>query len=39
MQYSLLNLTMNNTCDSMNLTYLTYLMMLDYLVKVETVKM
>ena len=39
MHFSLLDLTMNDTCDGMNLAHLTYLMLLHYLAKVETVKM
>ena len=39
MQFSLLDLEMNDTCDGMNFTHLTQLMLLHYLVKVETVKM
>jgi len=38
MQFSLLDLKMNGTCDSMNFTHLTYLMLLHYLVKVKTPK-
>jgi len=39
MQFSLLELTMNNTYDDMNFTHLTELMLLHYLVKVGTIKM
>jgi len=39
MQFSLLELTMNSTCNSMHITHLTELLLLHYLVKVETVKM
>jgi len=39
MQFSLLELTMNNTSDAMNFTHLTLLMLPHYLVKVKTVKM
>jgi len=38
MQFSLLELTMNSTCDGMHFTDLTELLLLHYLVKVETVK-
>jgi len=38
MQFSLLDLKINGTCDSMNFTHLTYLMLLCYLVKVKTPK-
>jgi len=38
MHFSLLELTMNNTCNGMNFTHLTQLMLLHYLVKFETVK-
>jgi len=39
MQFSLLELTMNDTCDVMNSTHLANNeMLLHYLVKVETVK-
>jgi len=38
MQFSLLDLTMNGTCDGINFTHLIYLALLHYLVKVETVK-
>jgi len=36
MQFSLLDLEMNVTCDIMNFTHLTWLVLLHYLVKVET---
>jgi len=39
MQFSLLDLKINTTCDSMNFTLLTELMLLHYIVKVKTVKM
>jgi len=39
MQFSLLDLTMNDTHGGMNLTHLTQLVLLHYLAKVETVKM
>ena len=39
MQFSVLDLMMNGTCDSMNFTHLTWLMLQHYLVKVETPKM
>jgi len=39
MHFSLLELAMSDTCDGMNFTHLTKLMLLHYLVKVETVKM
>jgi len=39
MQFSSLELTMNDTSDGMNFTHLTELMLLHYLLKVETVKM
>ena len=35
MQFSLLDLEMNDTCDGMNFTHLTQLMLLHYLVKVK----
>jgi len=38
MQFSLLELAMNDTCDSMSFTHLTSLLLLQYPVKVETVK-
>jgi len=39
MQFLLLDFKMNDTCDGINLTYLTWLLLLHYLVKVETSKM
>jgi len=39
MPFSLLDLEKNSTCDDMNFTHLTWLMLLHYLVKVETPKM
>jgi len=39
MQFSLIDLEMNGTCDSMNFTHLTQLMLLHYFVKVKTPKM
>jgi len=39
MPFSLLDLEKNVTCDGMNFTHLTWLMLLLYLVKVETPKM
>jgi len=39
MQFSLLDLQMNETCDIMNFTLLTWLVLLHYLVKVKTQKM
>jgi len=39
MHFSPLELTMNDTCNGMNFTHLIQLMLLHYLVKVETVKM
>jgi len=39
MQFSLLDLQMNATCDIMNFTHLTSLVLLHCLVKVETMKM
>jgi len=39
MRFSLLDLQMNVTCEGMNFTHLTHLMLLHYLVKVETPKM
>jgi len=39
MPFSLLDLEKNCTCDCMNFTHLTWLMLLLYLVKVETTKM
>ena len=39
MPFSLLFLEKNSTCDGMNFTHLTWLMLLHYLVKVETLKM
>jgi len=39
MPFSLLDLEKNCTCDSMNFSHLTWLMLLHYLVKVETPKM
>jgi len=38
-QFSLLALAMNDTCDGMNFTHLTKLVLLHYLVKLRTVKM
>ena len=38
MQFSLLDFKMNDTCDGVNFTNLTYLLLLPYLVKVETPK-
>jgi len=39
MPLSLLDLEKNSTCDGMNFTHLTCLMLLHYLVKVQTPKM
>jgi len=39
MPFSLLDSEKNSTCDGMNFTHLTWLMLLHYLVKVETQKM
>jgi len=39
MPFSQLGLEKNCTCDVMNLTHLTWLLLLHYLVKVETMKM
>jgi len=39
MQFSLLDFQMNDTCEGMNFTHLTKLMLLHYLVKVKTLKM
>jgi len=39
MQFSLFDFKMNDTCEGMNFTHLTQLMLLHYLVKVETPKM
>jgi len=39
MQFSLLDLEKNCICGGMNLTSLTWLMLLHYLVKIETPKM
>jgi len=39
MQFSLLDLEKNNTCDGMNFTHLTWLILLHDLVKSETPKM
>ena len=39
MQFSVLDLEKNCTCDGMNFTHLTSLMLLHYLVKVETLRM
>jgi len=39
MQFSLLDFKMNDTCEGMNFTHLTWLLLLHYLVKVETPKM
>jgi len=39
MQFSLLDLQMNVTCDIVNFTHLTWLVLLHYLVKVKTPKM
>jgi len=39
MHFSLLDLQMNVTCDIMNFTHLTWLVLQHYLVKVETLKM
>jgi len=36
MLFSLLDLEKNSTCDGMNFTHLTWLMLLHYLVKFET---
>jgi len=36
--FSLLDVEMNGTCDSMNFTHLIELMLLQYLVKFETAK-
>jgi len=39
MQFSLLDLQINDTCDIMNFTHLTWLVLLHYFVKVKTLKM
>jgi len=39
MPFSLLDLQKKCTCDSVNFSHLTWLMLLLYLVKVETLKM
>ena len=39
MQFSLLDSKMNDTCDGMNFTHFTYLLLLHYLVNFETPKM
>jgi len=39
MRFPLLALERNGTCDDMNFTHLTWLMLLHYLVKFETSKM
>ena len=39
MPFSLLDLEKNSTYEDMNFTHLTWLMLLHYLVKVETLKM
>jgi len=39
MQFLPLDLQMNDTCDIMNFTHLTWLVLLHYLVKVKTPKM
>jgi len=39
MLFSLLDLEKNSTCDGVTFTHLTWLMLLNYLVKVETPKM
>ena len=39
MPFLLLDLENNSTCDGMNFTHLTWLVLLHYLVKVETPKM
>jgi len=39
MPFSLLDLEKNSTCDGINFTHLASLMLLHYLVKVETPKM
>jgi len=39
MLFPLLDLQMNDTCDFMNYTHLTWLVLLHYLVKVKTLKM
>jgi len=39
MQLSLIDLEMNGTCDSVTFIHLTYLMELQYLVKIKTLKM
>jgi len=39
MQFSLLDLEKNSTCDGMKFFYLTWLMFIHYLVKSETPKM
>jgi len=39
MSFSPLDLEKNSTCDDMNITHLTWLILLHYLVKVETLKM
>jgi len=39
MPFSLLDLEKNSTCDIMNSTHLTWLVLLHYLVKAETPKM
>ena len=38
MQFSLLDLEINGTCDSANFTHLTYVMLMHYLVKVKSPK-
>jgi len=38
MPFPLLHLEKNSTCDDMNFTHLTWLMLLRYLVQVETQK-
>ena len=39
MPFPLLDLEKNSTCDDMNFTHLTWLMLLHYLVKFKTPKM
>ena len=39
MQFSFLDFKTNDTCEGMNVTHLTELMLLHYLVKVKTPKM
>ena len=39
MSFSPLDLEKNSTCDDMNITHLTWLILLHYLIKAETLKM